>query len=166
MTRPFSASEYDLGPARLVDSPPHADAIGVLLASIDPWLRNGRTAEAMASRFRDPDPGAARFAVMREGEVIGGVIIRFPVIRGAYLETLGLAASARSTGVGRAIIEWMAREVEDRAPNLWLCVTEWNTAARRFYERQGFTEVGLLPGLVTEDQTEIFMRKRLLPQNT
>lgn len=161
MSRPFSDPHYDLGPSVLVDSPPYADAIGAILASIDPWHRNGRTADTMAARFRDPDPGVARFAVMHDGEVVGGAIIRFPVIRGAYLETLGLAASARGLGIGRAIIEWMAREVEDRAPNLWLCVSEWNTAARRFYEAQGFTEVGPLPGLVAEDQAEIFMRKRV-----
>lgn len=161
MRRPFSLPQYDLGPAVLLDSPPYADAIGTILASIDPWLRNGRSAETMAARFRDPDPGVARFAVMRDGDVVGGVIIRFPVIRGAYLETLGLAASARGSGIGHAIIDWMGREVDGRAQNLWLCVTEWNAGARRFYERQGFTEVGQLPGLVTEDQTEVFMRKRV-----
>lgn len=161
MSRPFCAPAYDLGPAILVDSPPYADAIGAILASIDPWLRNGRTAEEMAARFRDPDPGVARFAVMREDEVVGGVIIRFPVIRGAYLETLGLAAGARGSGIGSSIIAWMAREIAGRGQNLWLCVTEWNASARRFYEAQGFTEVAPLAGLVTEDQTEIFMRKRL-----
>ncbi len=161
MTRPFSLPEYDLGPAILVDSPPHAETIGAILASIDPWLRNNRTTEAMAARFRDPDPGVARFAVMRGSEVVGGVIIRFPVIRGAYLETLGLAASARGTGIGRAIIDWMGREIEGRAQNLWLCVTEWNTDARRFYAANGFAAVAPLHGLVMEDQVEIFMRKRI-----
>lgn len=161
MSRPFSQSRYDLGPALLVDSPPHADVIGAILASIDPWQRNGRTGAAMAARFRDPDPGVARFAVMRDDAIVGGVIVRFPFLKGAYLETLGLAASARGTGIGRAIIDWMGREIDGHAHNLWLCVTEWNTAARRFYAAQGFEEVAPLPGLVIEDQTEIFMRKRM-----
>lgn len=161
MSRPFNLPEYDLGPVILVDSPAHADAIGALLASIDPWQRIGRTADTMAARFRDPDPGVARFAVVREDEVVGGVIIRFPFLKGAYLETLGLAASARGAGIGRAIIDWMGQEIDGRAANLWLCVTDWNAAARRFYTANGFTEVGPLPGLVTEDQVEIFMRKRL-----
>lgn len=161
MSRPFSQSRYDLGPAELVDSPPHAGAIGAILAAIDPWQRNGRTAMEMAARFRDPDPGVARFAVMRDGAAVGGVIIRYPVLRGAYLETLGLAANARGTGIGRAVIDWMGREIDGVAGNLWLCVTEWNASARAFYRASGFVEVAPLPGLVQEDQAEIFMRKRI-----
>lgn len=165
MVRPFAAPVYDIGPAVLIDSPPHAEAIGAILAAIDPWQRNGRTAAEMAARFRDPDPGVARFAVMQGDAVIGGVIIRFPFLKGAYLETLGLAASARGSGIGAAIIDWMAREVDGRAQNLWLCVTEWNTAARRFYEANGFTEVAPLPGLVSDDQVEIFMRRQILSKS-
>jgi ribosomal protein S18 acetylase RimI-like enzyme len=163
MARPFSQSCYDLGPAELVDSPPHAETIGAILAAIDPWQRNGRTHAEMAARFRDPDPGVARFAVMRDDAVVGGIIVRFPFLKGAYLETLGLAATARGSGIGRAIIDWMGREIDGRANNLWLCVTEWNTPARAFYTMQGFTEVAPLPGLVVEDQAEILMRKQIWP---
>lgn len=161
MSRPFAQPRYDLGSAVLVDSPPHAEAIGAILAAIDPWKRNRRTETEIAARFRDPDPGVARFAVIRDDAIVGGVIIRYPFLKGAYLETLGLAATARGSGIGAAIIDWMGRQIDGRADNLWLCVTDWNTAARRFYTAHGFLEVAPLPGLVTEDQVEIFMRKRM-----
>ncbi len=152
---------YDLGICSLTEGTPDADALGALLAGIDPWKAHGRPASVMADRFRRADPSAGRFAIRAEGEIVGAVVVRFPFLRGAYLETLGLAETARGRGIGRAIIEWMEQEIAGEAANLWLCVTDWNEAARRFYRANGFAEVGLLPDLSVEGMTEVFMRKQL-----
>ena len=152
---------YDLGRCSLTEGTADADVLGALLAGIDPWKAHGRTAAVMADRFRRDDPSAGRFAIRAEGEIVGAVVVRFPFLRGAYLETLGLAETARGRGIGRAIIEWMEQEIAGEAANLWLCVTDWNEAARRFYRANGFSEVGLLPDLSVEGMTEVFMRKQL-----
>ncbi len=161
MATPFSLNQYDLGETRLVDGKPYAVALGALLAGMDPWQAQGRSADEMARRFSRNDPSAGRFAILRDDTVIGAVIIRYPFLRGAYLETLGLNAEARGLGIGRAILDWMAREIEGEAQNLWLCVTDWNEAARGFYRRMGFVEVAPLPDLSIAGMTEIFMRKQL-----
>ena len=158
---PFARPVYDLGPATLVDARLHAEALGMLLAGIDPWKFFGRTAAELAARFSRDDPSAGRFAVLLEGEIVGAVIVRYPFLRGAYLETLGLSETARGHGIGRAVIDWMAEEIAGEATNLWLCVTEWNVAARAVYERLGFVAVAPLPDLVADGTNEIFMRKRL-----
>ena len=161
MAIPFRQMTYDLGRCSLTEGTADADVLGALLAGIDPWKAHGRTAAVMADRFRRDDPSAGRFAIRAEGEIVGAVVVRFPFLRGAYLETLGLAETARGRGIGRAIIEWMEQEIAGEAANLWLCVTDWNEAARRFYRANGFSEVGLLPDLSVEGMTEVFMRKQL-----
>jgi len=41
-----------------------------------------------------------------------------------------------------------------------ISVSSFNTEARRFYERQGFAEVALLPDLIKPGFDEVLMRRR------
>jgi diamine N-acetyltransferase len=158
---PFAAVEHDLGVAQLCPAAPFAADIGAMLAGMDPWKRGGRTAALMADRFSRNDPSAYRFAICVDLEPVGAVMIRYPFMRGPYLETLGLAETARGRGIGDAVIDWMAREVQGQAANMWLCVSDWNGPARRFYARMGFEEIGPIPDLAVAGVDEIFMRKRI-----
>ncbi|MDR3497501.1 MAG: GNAT family N-acetyltransferase [Ancalomicrobiaceae bacterium] len=169
---PFSAESYELKAlgdpstvvARLVEATPLAEAIGELVSGMDPWRRGGRTAAVMTERFRKTDPSAHRFAVVAPDTVLlGAVIVRHPFMKGPYLETLGLIAEARRQGIGRAVIDWMAEEVAGEERNLWLCVSRWNAPARRFYERMGFVEIGIIPDLALAGTDEVFMRKTISP---
>ncbi|MDR3373917.1 MAG: GNAT family N-acetyltransferase [Ancalomicrobiaceae bacterium] len=174
MTRPapFTSDTYDLTApedratviARLVAAAPLADTVGALLAGMDPWKRVGRTAEVMAERLRKDDPGAHRFAVMTpDAELLGAVIVRHPFLKGPYLEMLGLVSDARRRGIGRGVIDWMGANISGDERNLWLCVSRWNSPARRFYERVGFVEIGIIPDLVVPGTDEVFMRKTISP---
>lgn len=160
---PFAARRHALGGVDLVPvTPAVIPEIAGRMAAIDPWARLGRPASAMAERITAPDPGAHRFAVERDGTILGYVSIRHPFLRGPYLEQIAIFPEAQRQGLGRRVIDWMARAVEGRDGNLWLCVTEWNTAARAAYVALGFVEVGPLPDFVAPGQSEIFMR-RVLP---
>eukprot|EP01037_Dinobryon_pediforme_P034201 gene34201-40004_t len=158
---PYSLAAYDLGRCRLDDAAAHADALGRLMTSFDPWKTAWKDPAEMAERFRRDDPAARRFAILKGGRLVGAVIVRYPFLRGAYLEMLGLAPEARGSGIGGAVIDWMEAEVTGVARNLWLCVTDWNVAARRFYAAKGFGEVAPIPDLAVDGVTEIFMRKRI-----
>ena len=55
----------------------------------------------------------------------------------------------------------MEEEARGRYRNLWLCVSEFNSEARRLYERQGYELAGRLDSLVFDGLDELLMRKRL-----
>jgi hypothetical protein len=44
---------------------------------------------------------------------------------------------------------------------MFLLCAHWNEAARRFYTRRGYAEVGMLPGLIRDDSDEVICWKRL-----
>jgi len=59
---------------------------------------------------------------------------------GLYLEDVYVAPTARTAGVGRALMAYLARlAVERGCARFELSVLHWNPA-RRFYDRLGFTQ--------------------------
>jgi hypothetical protein len=160
--RPFAGYEYDLGRGQLRRMDADAAAVvGPLLAASDPWRRLEFTAAGLTRYLVRDNPGLDRFLVSVDGVPAGALCLRFPWLRGAYIELLGLAAKACGAGVGAAALAWMAREVSGRAGNLWATVSAFNTGGRRFYASQGFVEVATLADLVQEGEDEILLRKRL-----
>ncbi len=107
-----------------------------------------------------------RKVVARAGDAVVGVAlyrVDGPMPLPAYLHLLAVAEGWRGQGVGRALLEHVEREVFAHGPNLFLCCTADNGAARRFYERAGYRPVGALAELLQSGLDEILYRKTLGP---
>ncbi len=50
-----------------------------------------------------------------------------------------------------------------RGRNLFVCVSDFNDGARRFYARQGYAHVGTLPDLIVRGSAELLLRKTAGP---
>ena len=160
---PFTAERYTLGDVELAPLAPDLDTIAEGLAAIDPWARVGRRPEHFRAALTKPLAATFRYSIRRGGTCVGALVIRYPFLRGPYIELIGLFPEAQGLGIARRVVAWMEREVADEATNLWLCVTDWNEPARAAYTALGFTEVGPLPLLAAGGTTEIFMRKAFAP---
>ena len=159
---PFTEPEYDLGPARLRRlATGEVAPLAAAIAAIDPWARLGYPESSIEAFFHRVDAGTYKFAIDLDGAVVGTVSVRYPFLKGPYLELLAVLPAAQGKGIGAAVIDWMGREVAGRERNLWVCVSDFNDAARAFYRRQGFDETARLDDLTLDDATELFLRKRL-----
>jgi GNAT superfamily N-acetyltransferase len=81
--------------------------------------------------------------------------------RSPYLRLIGVCADAAGSGVGTRLldeIECMAAEVAD---DMFLLVSDFNEGAQRLYQRQGYEQIGAIPGYVQPEVTELIFRKRL-----
>lgn len=138
-----------------------AETIGRVLAGMDPWAALGYSAETLARGLALPHPDLVRYIVVRGGAPLGLATIRYPWLRGAYIELFAVLPQAQGAGVGEALLAHVEATYRGRAGNLWLLVSGFNARARRFYERSGFGPIGLIPDLVVQGEDEILMRKRL-----
>jgi len=163
---PFSTGAIELVGAggagvRLVPLEPHSvRPLAEAIAAIEPWSVMNIPAGRLAAFLASPDGPLYRYAVSLDGVDAGVVSIRFPWLKGPYLELLALLPQAQDRGIGRTIMAWfedIARRHEAR--NLWVCASSSNAKALRFYERHGFQAVATLPGLVAENYDEILLRK-------
>ena len=108
------------------------DAAVALLDS-DPWRRLGFTRADWLRLLETPLEG-------REGFV-------------------AVAAAARGRGLGAALLAHLETVVFARARNFFVCVSDFNDGARRFYSRHGYAHVGTLPDLLVRGSAELLLRK-------
>lgn len=159
--RPFAPEVHDLGVCRLapVDEADAAQLAG-RLAAMDPWRQLGYAPDRLQRYLSADSPGLARYRVDAEGRLAGAMTVRWPWLHGPYLELLAILPEAQGRGIGSALLQWLAAEAAP-SRNLWVAVSGFNAGARRFYARQGFVEIGTVPGLVREGLDEVLLRRRL-----
>jgi ribosomal protein S18 acetylase RimI-like enzyme len=164
--RPFSADSYTLGTRahaiclRTVNHIEAAD-MGRAFAAMEPWSRYPFPPEALTAYFATSEPHAPRFVIEAGGDVAGAIGIRTELLRGPYLQFLGLLPAFQGRGIGVAILDWIEVEAGPSTRNFWVCASVSNEAAIRFYERHGFQRVAVLDGLVQDGFDELLLRKRL-----
>jgi GNAT superfamily N-acetyltransferase len=165
--KPFGKSRYDLRDARgrsLTLQPidkPAATYLADAMASMAPWRTLQISAARLANAFAEGDDHLHQWAI-RDGSACAGVVsIRSPWLYGPYLSLLAVLPGHQAGGIGAVILEWMEHEVRGTAPNIWACVSAFNSRAQKFYERHGFERTAMLDDLIRPGFAEVLIRKRL-----
>ena len=134
------------------------DAAVALLDS-DPWRRLGYTRADWLRLLETPLEGREGFVAVADGGVAGLALVRPRFLGGDYLELFAVAAAERGRGLGAALLAHLETVVFARARNFFVCVSDFNDGARRFYARHGYAHVGTLPDLLVRGSAELLLRK-------
>jgi ribosomal protein S18 acetylase RimI-like enzyme len=76
--------------------------------------------------------------------IVGGKIVGFVTVHDDELEQVYVDASARGSGVAVVLLRHGETVVAARYRRAWLAVAVGNARARRFYERQGWSDAAAL----------------------
>jgi ribosomal protein S18 acetylase RimI-like enzyme len=127
------------------------------MASSEPWITLQRDVTSALAVLRNPEK---EVWVARDLGAIAGFIILdlrgpFP----GYIQTIYVRPESRSQGLGTALIALAEDRIFRVSPNVFMCVSSFNPAARRLYERLGYSAVGRLRAYVVPEHDEILLRK-------
>ncbi|ADE10955.1 GCN5-related N-acetyltransferase [Sideroxydans lithotrophicus ES-1] len=136
-------------------------AIAEMLSISEPWKTLKFSAAALAKYLMRDDTSLYRYAVSVDGKLAGVICVRYPWLRGPYIELLGLSQDHRGQGIGKQILAWTESEARREARNLWVVASSFNHQALDFYQGLGFQPIGPIQGLVTPEYDEILLRKCL-----
>lgn len=142
-----------------------AASLATAFSTMSPWSRYPFTPDTLQSYLTEEEAGAPRFAVHVDGgatPAVGALGLRTNWLRGPYIQFLGLTEPFQNRGIGAALlgeVETQARQAG--AQNVWVMASQFNDRALDFYRRFGFFPVARIDALVTADQTEVLLRKRL-----
>jgi len=118
-------------------------------------------------------PGSARNAVLEGLEhdnlyvaMADGVCAGFFYVipKGAfhsfpYLHLIAVRESFRRKGVGKVLLDYAENIAFAASDKIFLVVADFNPDAKRFYERNGYRQVGEIPSLYRQGIAEYLMMK-------
>ena len=159
--RPFAESFYRLSRCQLrALQEEEAAVISAQLVGMDPWKRLAYPAADLTRYLLGPDPALHRYTVLTlDGALAGVISMRYPWLRGPYLELIGLNFEHQGAGLGSELIGWFEQQARLVANNAWVIVSAFNRKAHDFYRQHGFVEVGVIKDLVRPGYDEILLRK-------
>src|ERR1051326_1789207 len=134
-------------------------AVVAMLTGRDPWQRLGYTADDWRRLRTPPLRDREGWVLEHACQPAGIAIVRLQFLRGDYLELFAIAPGAEHRGLGRALLTEVERRVFARTRNLFVCVSDFNHPARRFYARNGYQQVGVLADLIVPGSAELLLRK-------
>ncbi len=141
-----------------------AEACARMMADSEPWRTLGRDADASLRIIADP----AREVYVGEddGGLAGFVILCLVGAFVGYIQTVCVAPGRRGAGLGSRLVAFAEERIRQVSPNVFLCVSSFNPAAQRLYERLGYEYVGELRDYLIPGASELLFRKSSGPWKT
>jgi len=142
----------------------HERDCATLMAASDPWQTLGDDFETLLRTVRLP--GRERYVAQVDGCFAGFLLLNLNGTFAGYIQTVGLAPEFRGRGLGEQLLAFAEQRILRDHPNVFLCVSSFNQAARRFYARLGYHEVGELTDFLVPGHSEFLLRKTIGPIRT
>lgn len=133
-----------------------------VMAASEPWITLDRGLDA--SRADLSDAAKERFLAWTGSERAGFLILNMAGAFVGYVQTVCVAPGFRGRGIGTRLVRFAEKRVFRESPNVFLCVSSFNSDARRLYERLGYELVGELKDYLVAGHAELLMRKSLGPK--
>ena len=131
-----------------------------LMVSSEPWKTLKRPLDACRAVLNDAEFQV--FIPRVKGERGGFLILDSRGLAGApYLKSIAIAPEFRGQGLGTRLVAFAEDVFRPRSRHMFLCVSSFNEAALRLYERLGYEPVGSVKDLAVEGAAETIMVKKL-----
>lgn len=101
------------------------------------------------------------FGLFREAELLGFISLQLNGVLTPFIRRIAILPDYQNKGYGRALMEETENMVKKNSQNIFLLVSSFNEGARKFYQRLGYTETGVIKDLLLPGYDEILMRKVL-----
>jgi ribosomal protein S18 acetylase RimI-like enzyme len=137
------------------------DACARLMSGSEPWLTLRLGPEACLRVVRDPS--REKYAAVDGSVVLGVIVLSMGGPFKGYVQAVVVDPGQRGRGVGRALLAFAEERIFRETPNVFLCVSSFNSGARRLYEALGYRQVGEIPDYVVPGHSEFLLRKTTGP---
>jgi GNAT superfamily N-acetyltransferase len=81
--------------------------------------------------------------------------------RSPYMRLIGVNPEVQRWGIGASLLNAAEKLAENVSNDMFLLVSDFNTDARRFYRKHGYTQIGAVESYVIPSVTELIFRKQL-----
>jgi len=152
----------NIRPIELDDVP----QIAQWMSTVPLWQRYNLTVDVATKQFNKAIDEQALIVVIEADEQSDPVGFAWYSRKGAfarspYLKQIGIHPNMTGMGIGGQLLTHVEDECKQFADQLFLLVSDFNTNAQKFYQRQGYEHIGTIPNYVLPDVAELLYHKRL-----
>lgn len=128
-----------------------------MMASSAPWTTMGISYEQCLPGFE----GSWRktYVLLYQQKLAGFVVIQPLGSFKGYIQTICIGEEFRGKGFGKHLLHFCEAKILETSPNVFICVSSFNTGALKLYQEFGFKLVGELNDFVKAGFTELLLRK-------
>jgi [ribosomal protein S18]-alanine N-acetyltransferase len=129
----------------------------MIMSLSDPWISLEMDFEQCIKAFE----GDWRevYILEYDGDLAGFVIIQpYGTFKG-YIQTICISEKYRGKGFGKTLLQFCEDKILAFSPNIFICVSSFNTRAIKLYEEFGFKHIGALENFVKDGFTELLLHK-------
>lgn len=137
------------------------DACAQMMSQSEPWITLGMGYQQCLPAFEGPCKEV--YVMQAANKLIGFAIIQTCGSFKGYIQTLCIDDEYRGRGFGTKMLFFCEELILKVSPNIFICVSSFNTGALRLYQQFGFTLVGELPNFIKEGFSELLLRKSVAP---
>jgi [ribosomal protein S18]-alanine N-acetyltransferase len=137
------------------------DYCALMMSKSDPWI----TLEMGFDLCKQAFTGVSKevYIIKHIGEIAGFVILQMEGSFKGYIQTICIAEGLRGKGFGKQLLQFCEEYILKISPNIFICVSSFNTDALRLYTNFGFKIIGELNDFVKGGFTELLLRKTMGP---
>ena len=146
---------------RALEHEHEAQVCAELMANSEPWITLGRTYQQSLRLLRDPSREV--YLALHGEEIVGFIIL---VMNGAfrgYIQSIAVMPEWRNQRIGSRLLQFAEKRIFQETPNVFLCVSSFNSNAQRLYARLGYEKIGELKGYIVAGHSEFLLRKTIGP---
>ncbi len=132
-----------------------------LMTCSEPWITLGRSYDVSLAIVQDATREV--YLLWEEATIAGFLIICMTGAFIGYIQTVCIHPDWRGQGLGSRLVQFAEQRILSEVPNVFMCVSSFNQAAHRLYERLGYRVVGELPDYIVRGHSEILLRKSVGP---
>ena len=135
-----------------------------LMAGSEPWKTLKREFEECLTAFFGIHKEV--YIVTEKNTIVGFAILQMAGTFKGYIQSILIKEGYRGRGIGTQLLKFCENRILQVSPNIFMCVSSFNTDAARLYKRLGYESIGELRNFIIDGHSEILLRKTIGPINT
>ncbi len=133
-----------------------------MMSETDPWITLGMGYEQCLGAFEGPFREV--HIVTEDGTIAGFAVLQLYGSFSGYIQTICVSEEYRGQGLGTTLLRYCEEMILKISPNIFICVSSFNTRAKKLYSDFGFKPVGELDNFIKEGFSELLLRKTVGPR--
>lgn len=97
--------------------------------------------------------------------IVGFAVLQMTGTFRGYVQSICVSPDSRSKGIGSSLLKFSEDRIFKISPNIFMCVSSFNTEAAKLYYKLGYEKIGELKDFIVSGYSEILLRKTIGPIN-